>query len=120
MSGPAFIKWGQWAGTRRDMFPGDLCKELSLLHTQAPLHPMPFTRSAIRHAFNADVEDLFDGFEVYRARLSSKGAAHTGMDEGDAWFSLQHLPVADLLAPGLTGPQRMCRARLVWGLLALA
>ncbi|KAL0321192.1 UNVERIFIED_CONTAM: ABC1 family protein C21C3.03, mitochondrial [Sesamum radiatum] len=28
-AGPAFIKWGQWAATRPDLFPRDLCTELS-------------------------------------------------------------------------------------------
>lgn len=93
MSGPAFIKWGQWAATRRDVFPPDLCKELAKLHTQAPVHSRRFTQTAIRRALGAEVEDLFDGFEaepiasgsiaqVYRARLSRRGALHTGLDEG--------------------------------------
>ena len=33
-AGPAFIKWGQWAATRHDMFPPDMCTELEHLHTQ--------------------------------------------------------------------------------------
>ncbi|EFN54091.1 hypothetical protein CHLNCDRAFT_136214 [Chlorella variabilis] len=33
-AGPAFIKWGQWAATRHDLFPPDFCSELELLHTQ--------------------------------------------------------------------------------------
>ncbi len=33
--GPAFIKWGQWAATRHDLFPPDFCSELELLHSQA-------------------------------------------------------------------------------------
>ena len=93
MSGPAFIKWGQWAATRRDVFPPDLCQELSKLHTQAPVHSLHFTQTAIRRAFGASVTDLFEGFEaepiasgsiaqVYRARLSHRGALHTGLDEG--------------------------------------
>ncbi len=45
--GPAFIKWGQWAATRRDLFPPDLCVELEKLHTQAPAHGMRFTEAAI-------------------------------------------------------------------------
>jgi len=32
--GPAFIKWGQWASTRPDIFPADVCDELSRLHMQ--------------------------------------------------------------------------------------
>ncbi|MCD7449738.1 hypothetical protein HAX54_001307 [Datura stramonium] len=37
-AGPAFIKWGQWAATRPDLFTRDLCTELSKLHTKAPEH----------------------------------------------------------------------------------
>ena len=33
-TGPAFIKWGQWAATRHDLFPPDMCEELEKLHTQ--------------------------------------------------------------------------------------
>lgn len=40
-AGPAFIKWGQWAATRHDLFPPDFCAILELLHTQvqAPTFP---------------------------------------------------------------------------------
>lgn len=34
--GPAFIKWGQWAATRPDVFPADVCEALSRLHMQVP------------------------------------------------------------------------------------
>ena len=35
-AGPAFIKWGQWAATRHDLFPPDFCAILEHLHTQVP------------------------------------------------------------------------------------
>eukprot|EP00775_Hariotina_reticulata_P012052 gene12052-12194_t len=38
VSGPAFIKWGQWAATRHDLFPHDVCDALEQLHTNAPAH----------------------------------------------------------------------------------
>jgi hypothetical protein len=38
MSGPAFIKWGQWAATRHDLFTHDVCDALEKLHTNAPAH----------------------------------------------------------------------------------
>lgn len=31
-SGAAFIKWGQWSASRRDLFPCDFCDTLSALH----------------------------------------------------------------------------------------
>jgi hypothetical protein len=38
-AGPAFIKWGQWAATRQDMFPPDMCTELARMQAGAPTHP---------------------------------------------------------------------------------
>ncbi|CAL8470433.1 g9975 [Coccomyxa elongata] len=92
-AGPAFIKWGQWAATRHDLFPPDFCAALEQLHTQAPAHGLSFTRHTIQRAFDASVDDLFDEFEnipvasgsigqVYRAKLSAKGARNTGIDAG--------------------------------------
>ena len=39
-AGPAFIKWGQWAATRHDLFPPDFCAILEHLHTQVPAPPL--------------------------------------------------------------------------------
>ena len=33
-AGPAFIKWGQWAATRRDLFPRDVCQALTRLQVR--------------------------------------------------------------------------------------
>lgn len=38
LAGPAFIKLGQWASTRRDMFSEDFCGTLSKLHTRCSPH----------------------------------------------------------------------------------
>ncbi len=32
------MKWGQWAATRADIFPPDMCKELAHLQVSSPLH----------------------------------------------------------------------------------
>ena len=75
------------------MFPPDLCKELECLHSQAPMHSLHFTKSAIAEAFPGSVDELFEQFDeqpvasgsiaqVYKARLSHKGALHTGMHAG--------------------------------------
>lgn len=45
--GPAFIKWGQWASTRPDMFPDELCSVLSKLHAGAPAHSWFYTQRSI-------------------------------------------------------------------------
>ena len=51
-AGPAFIKWGQWAATRPDLFPPDLCRALSRLQTAAPRHSFAQTRRIVESAFN--------------------------------------------------------------------
>lgn len=36
--GACYIKFGQWASTRPDLFPVELCQQLSLLHSDCPSH----------------------------------------------------------------------------------
>ncbi|KAL8460274.1 hypothetical protein ACS0TY_031987 [Phlomoides rotata] len=82
-AGPAFIKWGQWAATRPDLFPGDMCTELSKLHMKAPEHSFRYTRKTIERAFGRKINEIFDDFEeepvasgsiaqVHRATLRSR------------------------------------------------
>eukprot|EP00897_Mesotaenium_endlicherianum_P006839 jgi/Mesen1/6183/ME000032S05474 len=62
-AGAAFIKWGQWAATRPDLFPKDMCQELSKLHSKAPAHSFAFTKKSIEGAFGRRIDDIFDDFE---------------------------------------------------------
>lgn len=82
-AGPAFIKWGQWAATRPDLFPKDLCNELSKLHMKAPEHSFAYTKKTIERAFGRKITEIFDDFEeepvasgsiaqVHRASLRSR------------------------------------------------
>ena len=91
--GPAFIKWGQWAATRADLFPPDMCRELEKLHSDAPAHSYETTRISVKHAFGFDLETLFSDFEknpvasgsigqIHKATVSAVGSRLTGMDEG--------------------------------------
>jgi hypothetical protein len=40
-SGAAFIKWGQWAATRPDIFPRQMCEALGSLHDQVQHNTIP-------------------------------------------------------------------------------
>ncbi|KAK9267905.1 hypothetical protein L1049_010342 [Liquidambar formosana] len=62
-AGPAFIKWGQWAATRPDLFPRDLCTKLAELHTKAPEHSFAYTRKTIEKAFGRKLSEIFSDFE---------------------------------------------------------
>ncbi|KAL5197972.1 hypothetical protein ABZP36_001484 [Zizania latifolia] len=62
-AGPAFIKWGQWAATRPDLFPSDLCVELAKLHSAAPVHGFAYSKATIEKAFGRKLSEIFDTFE---------------------------------------------------------
>ncbi|KAK9456664.1 ABC1 family-domain-containing protein [Dipodascopsis uninucleata] len=82
LAGPTFIKLGQWAASRTDMFPRQMCVELSKLHSNVKAHKLSFTKKEIEKAFNGTkFEDIFDEFineplgigaiaQVYKAKLS--------------------------------------------------
>ncbi|XP_028124130.1 probable serine/threonine-protein kinase abkC [Camellia sinensis] len=75
-AGPAFIKWGQWAATRPDLFPRDLCSELSKLHTKAPEHSFAYTKKTIEKAFGRKLSEIFDNFEEAPVASGSIAQVH--------------------------------------------
>ncbi|KAL4803910.1 hypothetical protein BDV18DRAFT_143444 [Aspergillus unguis] len=80
-AGPAFIKLGQWAASRTDIFPPQMCSTMSSLHSNAPAHSLDETKRTIRKAFHGmPFEDIFEEFneeplgvgaiaQVYKAKL---------------------------------------------------
>lgn len=92
-AGPAFIKWGQWAATRPDLFPKDFCRSLSSLQSSAPSHEGHMSVTAIERAFGRPLGDVFVSFEaepiasgsiaqIHRARLSQAAASSAGAKAG--------------------------------------
>ncbi|KAI4121854.1 MAG: hypothetical protein LQ338_006135 [Usnochroma carphineum] len=82
-AGPAFIKLGQWAASRTDIFPQEMCNRMSSLHSNAPAHSLAATKRTIVRAFNdRPFEEIFDEFQekplgvgaiaqVYKAKLKT-------------------------------------------------
>lgn len=80
-AGPAFIKLGQWAASRSDIFPSQMCDVMSQLHSNAPAHSLHDTKRIIRRAFDGrQFEEIFEEFDekplgvgaiaqVYKAKL---------------------------------------------------
>lgn len=79
-AGAAFIKLGQWAASRTDIFPTEMCRIMSALHSNAPAHSLAVSKKTIERAFGRKFEDIFDDFEekplgvgaiaqVYKAKL---------------------------------------------------
>ncbi|XHF99029.1 hypothetical protein AWENTII_002549 [Aspergillus wentii] len=99
-AGPAFIKLGQWAASRTDIFPPQLCNTLSSLHSNAPAHPLHETEKTIIKAFGGiPFDDIFEEFQekplgvgaiaqVYKAKLKANLAV---TDENDLALEPQSL-----------------------------
>ena len=51
VAGATFIKLAQWASTRPDFFPPELCTILSELQTSTPAHSPAVTQAQLREAF---------------------------------------------------------------------
>ncbi|KAK6505903.1 hypothetical protein TWF506_010837 [Arthrobotrys conoides] len=81
MAGPTFIKLGQWAASRTDIFPLQMCSIMSTLHSNVAAHSLSKTKKIIEEAFNGrSFDTLFLEFDevplgvgavaqVYRAKL---------------------------------------------------
>nr|XP_019934435.1 PREDICTED: uncharacterized aarF domain-containing protein kinase 2 [Paralichthys olivaceus] len=50
-SGPTFIKLGQWASTRRDIFSQEFCERFSRLHVKVRPHSWAHTKQCLQRAF---------------------------------------------------------------------
>nr|XP_018266279.1 Atypical/ABC1/ABC1-C protein kinase [Kwoniella dejecticola CBS 10117]OBR88437.1 Atypical/ABC1/ABC1-C protein kinase [Kwoniella dejecticola CBS 10117] len=98
-AGPSFIKLGQWAASRADLFPAELCDKMSKLHSNGKPHSFSHTKRILEKAFGMHFEEIFEEFgeepigcgaiaQVYKAKLKqdvfSGGSAtttHGGVEE---------------------------------------
>jgi aarF domain-containing kinase len=82
LAGPTWIKIGQWASSRSDLFPSWVCQKLTKLQNCVSPHPFAYTRSIIERELGQSLESVFERFDrtpvgvgavaqVYRARLQS-------------------------------------------------
>ncbi|TSK13439.1 hypothetical protein Baya_0313 [Bagarius yarrelli] len=58
-SGPTFIKLGQWASTRRDIFSQEFCDRFSRLHVRVHPHSWTHTKQSLTRAFGEGWRQLF-------------------------------------------------------------
>ncbi|SCU87272.1 LAME_0D09428g1_1 [Lachancea meyersii CBS 8951] len=64
LAGPSFIKLGQWAGSRTDIFSQGLCVELSHLHSDAKPHSLKYTTGELCDALGVkNLDEVFEEFQ---------------------------------------------------------
>jgi aarF domain-containing kinase len=70
----------QWAASRADLFPQELCDKLGSLHSTTTPHSLRYTKKVIQKAFDRPFDEIFEEFDeepigsgaiaqVYRAAL---------------------------------------------------
>ncbi|TDZ31980.1 ABC1 family protein [Colletotrichum spinosum] len=118
-AGPAFIKLGQWAASRSDIFPNEMCEIMSKLHSNAPAHSMSDTRRIVSAAFEGrDFADIFEEFDekplgvgaiaqVYKAKLKADLAAPSDTDIVNEPPQLRHKVVRNVEAVIKSSPKRV-------------
>lgn len=100
-SGPTYIKLGQWASTRRDLFSEAFCAQFSKLHVRVTPHPWAHTERFLRQAFGEDWGSIlsFENREPVGSGCVAqvyKAYANTAFLETD---SVQRLGRASCLPP---------------------
>lgn len=94
-AGPSFIKLGQWAASRADLFSAALCDRMSKLHSNGQPHSFRHTKRAITQAFGMEFDDIFEEFDetpigcgaiaqVYKATLKSDVLGESALNESTA------------------------------------
>jgi hypothetical protein len=84
--GPAWIKWGQWAATREDMFPTTLCEQLQHLHNDAPAHSWRFTQKIMESSLGlprGTLLQVFESFDPVPVASGSIAQVHKAVLKGE-------------------------------------
>lgn len=126
-AGPAFMKLGQWASTRRDLFSHEFCSTLSHLHLHCTPHSWKETVKLFEETFGPSWQDILlvtdhtpigTGCvaQVYQGRLSDGvkthadggDGVHVAMESCDDHVSAGGVPIAvKVLHPDIV--RRMAR-----------
>ncbi|ODN73870.1 hypothetical protein L202_07386 [Cryptococcus amylolentus CBS 6039] len=94
-AGPSFIKLGQWAASRADLFPAELCEKMGKLHSNGKPHSFDYTKKMLEKAFGKGFKDIFEEFDenpigcgaiaqVYKAKLEPQLFASARGGGGDS------------------------------------
>jgi len=74
--GPIFIKFGQMLSTRRDLLPGDIAEELSLLQDKVPPFPGKQAIEIVEKSLKRPIDELFAEFSEEALASASIAQVH--------------------------------------------
>jgi ubiquinone biosynthesis protein len=74
--GPTYIKLGQIASTRQDLFPPEIIRELEKLQDNAPSFPLEQVSKIIRQELGAPLEEIYQQFDLTPLAAASIGQVH--------------------------------------------
>lgn len=76
-AGPSFIKLGQWASARNDLFPNDFCQVMATLHSNVRPHSTHYSIETLCDLFQVDdLSDVFSYFDVQPIGCGSVAQVH--------------------------------------------
>lgn len=75
-AGPTFTKLGQWAASRPDLLPMDLCNVLAELHSLGLTHSMHWNQRVILDQLGCDLTTLFMSFDPVPIGSGSVAQVH--------------------------------------------
>lgn len=102
-AGPTFVKLGQWAGSRHDLFPDELCEKFGKLHSSNQPHSMAHTRRVIERVFSRPFHEVFSDFDTKPLGIGAVGQVYRGTLRKEA-FETENIPqdvAIKVLHPGV-------------------
>ncbi|KAL9616532.1 MAG: hypothetical protein Q9160_008599 [Pyrenula sp. 1 TL-2023] len=110
---------GQWAASRSDIFPTEMCNVMSTLHSNAPAHSFETTKRTIEKAFDGrNFDDIFEEFQekplgvgaiaqVYKAKLKPDLAVPGSTESSQTTPTLRQQVRQNVDALVKSSPQRV-------------
>lgn len=102
-AGASFIKLGQWAASRTDIFPSEFCNELSTLHSNAKSHSFSYTKKVIEETFGLSFDKIFKSFNKDPIGVGAIAQVYLGEFNDDIKPELNNKKVAiKIIHPNVT------------------